>query len=449
MHYPIAVSRLLLCLMLLAGFLAPEDTSAQIQVRDQTRCIEKLNRNLRNVARKQSDEARNCVRDFSRDELEQPTFADCLLADPRERVAKAIQKTVAHEAKYCVATPPDFGIADPQTINEAGVVAGNAILFGLFGPDPDQVLAKKNVDLDTQRCQERVLKRTSKCIERKFGEFRDCKYDGLRDESIQSALDMENCFEAINEDTFVSLFCDRSPFHPDFLRREVTNCQKMDVDFDTAIPGCDGAADDHACLLRHVDCALCEALNAADGLAMNCDALDDGQQNGSCDFEAPGSRTCELVATPDLDPSLLTLETSGIDLLFSAASGAIDVTCGAIDSATHQATCSCDVAEHLVFEGFGYLCLNPHSGCDAGTLDCDTGALSCNLGITAQLEFDLPCGDEEPTEIFSTTGCLPLSTSGVSCEDFGLEVFSGLEWTGSLAGEPPLFETMHVDLECR
>jgi hypothetical protein len=54
---------------------------------------------------------------------------------------------------------------------------------------------------------------------------------------------------------------------------------------DAAFPGCAPSADASAlasCATSAARCRFCRAFNAFDGLAMDCDDLDDGAANASC-----------------------------------------------------------------------------------------------------------------------------------------------------------------------
>ena len=62
-------------------------------------------------------------------------------------------------------------------------------------------------------------------------------------------------------------------------------CLDEGVDLGAALPACADASDAesaHACIRGSVLCRACAALATADNLPVDCDAIDDGQQNGSC-----------------------------------------------------------------------------------------------------------------------------------------------------------------------
>ena len=57
------------------------------------------------------------------------------------------------------------------------------------------------------------------------------------------------------------------------------------VALDAAFPGCAPSASVDAlagCAVRAARCRFCRAFDAFDGIAMDCDALDDGAANASC-----------------------------------------------------------------------------------------------------------------------------------------------------------------------
>ncbi len=141
------------------------------------------------------------------------------------------------------------------------------------------------------KCQLAAAKETKKCQDEKLKQFIKCKKNGLKGKTdplsvpdpasspFDRAANLEGCMGfdpkgKIDKDCNVKLL--------DKLEKSCTG-----LDLATLFPGdCSGAADTTAlkdCLDRLVECAVCTALNQADGLNQDCDLFDDGTANDSCD----------------------------------------------------------------------------------------------------------------------------------------------------------------------
>jgi len=78
-------------------------------------------------------------------------------------------------------------------------------------------------------------------------------------------------------------------------------CVGKGVVLATAFPACDPSSSETmaACLEAALECAVCQALNNADRLNVDCDSFDDGLANGSCSFGEFLALSYNVAGLPD------------------------------------------------------------------------------------------------------------------------------------------------------
>jgi hypothetical protein len=259
----------------------------RIQDTDQQKCINALNKNLAKVAKAQGKDIQDCIKDYAKGKDLTPaaTIEECLTADRKGKVAKATGKTESDETKKCSGTPPDFGATDSTIVNATAIQKKLDLIHEVFGSDLDTVvLPEAELTKDESKCQQAITKAVQKCQDAKFKEFNKCKKSGLKDESMQGFVGLqENCLGT------------GAAGIPDAGGKIVKACETKilstinkkcgtPVDTSTAFSGCPpgDAAALAACLDQKVECQVCRALNQADVLSRDCDEFDDGVVNTSC-----------------------------------------------------------------------------------------------------------------------------------------------------------------------
>jgi len=258
----------------------PELDPVRCQTRHQQACINALNRDFAKVARAQDSAIAKCANNQAR---KGESASDCL-ALPNKRVERALSKTRADQDRRCTETPPDFGPMDADTLNEAALAAEHATLSELFGPDLDAALVARADDADAAKCQKAVVKAVHKCQSTQIKEFNRCKKNALRKGGATSADGLARCI-AFDPKSRIAKKCDPvlGPLAAKVLPRTCA-----EVDLSAAFPGC-GTADPAelaSCVDEVVACQVCIGLNEADDLDEDCDLLDDGVENSSCqEFE--------------------------------------------------------------------------------------------------------------------------------------------------------------------
>jgi pimeloyl-ACP methyl ester carboxylesterase len=262
--------------------------SAQIQGPDQQKCIDALNKNFAKVAKAQGKDIDKCIKDGSKDKLENPTIEDCLTADNKQKVSKAKGKTVDAFNSKCDETP-DFGPSDPNTVNQAAVDKKLDLIHQIFGSDLDDVIFDQGEDKDGAKCQIDVAKAAKKCQDAKLKAFNKCKKAGLKDESITGASGLEGCMD-FGGDSKIAKACDEK------LGDKISKKCPDSVDLALAFQGCDTDDPDvlRTCIDEFVECAVCSGLNEADDLERECDLFDDGFGNGSCGLPPILQKTVDI-----------------------------------------------------------------------------------------------------------------------------------------------------------
>ena len=262
------------------------ESGGGVQDKDQQKCIVGLNKNMAKVAKTQGKEICACIKDGSKGKLV-GSIEDCTTADAKGKVAKARAKTLSKAGSDCT-TPPDFGPSDPNAVNQAAITKELVLIHDLFGSDLD--LAIVDSGNDGAKCQQGAAKQVKKCQDAKLKAFNACKKDGLKGTTDPTKVpdpnstpfdgpsDLESCM-GFDPKGKIDKACNVKLL--DTLGKSCTS-----LDLAALFPGdCSTAANTTAlkdCLDRLVECAVCRALNQADGLNRDCDLFDDGLTNDSC-----------------------------------------------------------------------------------------------------------------------------------------------------------------------
>ncbi|TDJ03375.1 MAG: hypothetical protein E2O73_00190, partial [Deltaproteobacteria bacterium] len=268
------------CAIALAGLLlalvALPHGSAQAQLgQDDQNCINELNKNFAKVAKAQAKDICQCLKNGSKGKLSGETIEECTTSDSKGKVAKAKSKALAKAASKCTVRPP-FGPTAAEGANQVAMSKELDLIHEIFGSDLDTAIILQSNDKDSGKCQLDVAKATKKCQETKLKAFNQCKKNGLKDQSIQSFVDLQACMGQDPKGKIAKACVEK-------LSGRIAKCDSS-VDLSDAFPGCgtDDPGELGSCLDALVECAVCRALNQVDNLARDCDSFDDGVVNGSC-----------------------------------------------------------------------------------------------------------------------------------------------------------------------
>lgn len=264
------VAGLVLCL--------PAFASAQFATPADRQCIEAINLGVRKVAGASAKQLRVCA-GYSADGLLGPqSIADCATALVQGPVAKALLAS----GRKCGGVPPTFGPPSITAPPGLAVAAGAAILVELFGASPEAAFTDEAA---TRSCQGAILKEMQRCLDARLSGFNRCKKEGLKRGFVRTAEELETtCLGtgAEQPDPSGGGIAKRCVEHP--TSTVAAKCTARGVALDQAFPGC-GVANDAAlgaCFDERIRCRACLLLNAADGLARDCDVFDDGTADASC-----------------------------------------------------------------------------------------------------------------------------------------------------------------------
>jgi len=290
------VSRALACAVSLTLLGLAQATHAAIDG-DQQNCIVKLAKNSAKVAAAQGKDATNCVKSAGKETLPpMQTAEQCLTADAKAKVAKAVAKTAADFTKHCTTNPPTFGIpaGSAAAASAAAAAFSRALVHDLFGnllgvPAPLDTCAN---DPDACKCQQAVAKRADKLATTAVKLFVKCAQNSLKEgkepiiAGAMTAAELEACVDdagtlgSIAEDGKQKIAKGVAKLAGDIEKK----CSAVDsvIAFPGVCSGLEGAALAN-CIARRAQCRVCQTTNAANGLAVDCDLFDDGAANGSCD----------------------------------------------------------------------------------------------------------------------------------------------------------------------
>jgi cysteine-rich repeat protein len=362
------------CLLAAAALSVPASAHAQAQDKGQQKCISGMNKAAAKLARTQGKENAGCVKDAGKGKLAPGQNAQqCLTADNKGKVAKAVTKTDDAETKFCSAVTPDFGLTDAATVTQAVIGHGARLSNDVFGPlatgipqppnckdilDPgdkaDCLATLATVKLEA-KCQSGVVKAYEKLAATRWKEFLRCKKAGLKDGSIVDETGVEDC-----------LFGDsKGKIGKAVDKIEGTIVKKCaGLTFSEVIPGSckskSGSTAQADCIAALAECRVCRAVNAVDGVNTDCDLQDDGVANLSCptcgNGVIEGDEVCDDGNAVNGDGCSATCQCEGL--------------CGP----GLPAGCSCpqcpDEGELTLYAGVGKECTT-NADCEIGA--CDSG----------------------------------------------------------------------------
>ncbi len=338
--------------------------SAQVQSAAQQKCLNGMTAALTKVAKAQQGVITACLKAAATGKLPPGQTAEqCLAADGKGKVAKAIAKTVETQGKLC-ATLPSFGFAGAAAVNGAGVGDSVDLEQAVFGPDLGLAAILQASDKTGAGCQAQVVKSTNQLLTTALGLYRGCKQAGLKGGTITSSATLDACIDAIATDGAGKI----GKAIVKLGKLVATKCEG--VTLAAAFPGACGMAPDlAACLALRARCETCQMAATADALARSCDVFDDGLANNSCgiscvDTDADGYGA-GCAAGPDCDDALDTVHPGATEL------------CNGRDDDCNTVTDDNPV-------GVGVSCDEPiapppgaTSPCSAGVTACTNGALTC------------------------------------------------------------------------
>jgi len=253
------------------------DLTAALTAADRA-CILGMNDAFAKRAKARAGQLARCLKQSAAGKLPAGAEACAAAADPK--LDKAGAKTEQVEAAKCEVLPP-FGVSDAATVNAASAAAPLELLHDVLGDPLDAALLAKASDAAGARCQGALASQLARCQALRVKELLRCKKAGIKDGSVKSTATLAACLDADPKGKLAAQCGAAGVLATKLLPR---SCPAPAVDLAAAFPGC-GEADPAAfaaCAERAGRCRACTSLGAADALAADCDAFDDGAANGSC-----------------------------------------------------------------------------------------------------------------------------------------------------------------------
>ncbi len=272
----------------------------------QQKCINTNNLNLRKVAKRIAVEIDRCIKDYAKGKITGPGL--CFEADPKGKILSAKNKTKLDFLSKCGGgNLASFAVTDPNTVNNAAIEKERGVTAVLFGADPNSALFTEVADKNASKCQQKIAKTVKKCQDKQLNEFNKCKKKALK-AGADSGVELESCILDDPKGT-IAKACDLVALPKlDKVRKDLTNqCDAKGVALDIAFPACSDPSIEgtHACLITQLQCLTCTAINTADGLNRDCDIVDDGVDNESCESGLESSTASLIIDPNDLIGGLL------------------------------------------------------------------------------------------------------------------------------------------------
>jgi hypothetical protein len=257
---------------------------------DDAKCVNTANKNAAKVAKAQGKDIAKCLKDGGGGKLT-GTIEECITSDPKGKVKKATDKLAEKLGNDCAAGPPaipPIDTTDPNALSEILIDKELAVIHTIFGTDLDApgLIVKKVDNKNSWKCQSAIAKAAGKCQDAKLASYNSCKKAEL-ERGVASAQALQDACLGANG---------TSDSIPDTKGKIDKKCgdglggtvgkKCAGLDTDALFPPC--ASQDLAqCLDQKIECEVCKALDALDGLGRNCDEFDNGVADGSCDEGPP------------------------------------------------------------------------------------------------------------------------------------------------------------------
>jgi len=271
----------------LTPFVFAGPASAQLDKQEQ-KCANSINKGAAKVAKAQAGDNAACIKNGSKGKLTTSIEA-CLTGDVKGKVAKAISKIKTADCSG--GSAPSFlpGLeTSSAAIGDIMKAKDLNLIHDIFGTDLDVFVSK---DKAAGGCQAAIAKALGKCQDAKLSSFNACKKDKLK----AGDTDIESCLGTGTGSIPDGKGKIQKKCGGDFGIAKKCGGQNLDA----LLPGCGGGAG-AACIDQKIECRVCLALNALDGLNRSCDLFDDGVANGSCGVSVCGNGVIEV--GEDCDP---------------------------------------------------------------------------------------------------------------------------------------------------
>ncbi len=261
-----------------------EAARAELDNRER-RCISTFTKSLRKVSKTHGKLIKKCVSDFAKGRLVNQTPEECVIEDPRGRLASTILKETTKVSIRCVAGFPSFGARDPSVSFGHSVISQIDLVHRALGENLDLgLIAAPQADAN---CQAKVHTALLKCADTRLKEYARCQSKNTKSGAIVDAETMADVCLGTGLES-----------QPDPNNRIGLKCLAgvtstivrycLTTDLGQAFSPCEESDPIQLgeCLSEQTACEMCLVLNEVGGIVRDCDAFDDGDDtNGSCQAE--------------------------------------------------------------------------------------------------------------------------------------------------------------------
>jgi hypothetical protein len=253
---------------------------------NEAKCVTTVNKGAAKVAKAQSKDIAKCIRDGGGGKLT-GTIEQCITSNSRGKVGKAAAKLNEKVGVACPVPPtmPPIDTTDPNIISQIMIDKELALIHNIFGSDLDApgLIAAKADDKNGWKCQSAVAEAVGKCQDAKLATYNSCKKGQLH-ARVDSAQALQDACLGSNG---------TSESIPDTKGKIGKRCgdglgvalgkRCGTTDNQALFPSWDPNRSTLAEFIdQKIECEVCKALNALDGLSRYCEEFDDGIVNASC-----------------------------------------------------------------------------------------------------------------------------------------------------------------------
>ncbi len=239
-------------------------------------CVTKMAKQARVVAATQNKDVAKCLQLAAKGKV--LSAQNCIETDASGNVAVETGKTSTLAGALCE-SPPAYGFAGAGELNASVVAEERDMTTDIFGDDVDgPVAAAAGVTRGT-KCQTGLVRTWGKLGQTASKLYERCQKRGFKDSTnmIDSGDDLEACVNELASDPTGKL----SKLAAKVTKVVDSACAGQT--FSAIFPGdCveSGFAD---CVVERVRCRTCRRIALAGDFNADCDTIDDGSANESCD----------------------------------------------------------------------------------------------------------------------------------------------------------------------
>lgn len=259
---------------------------AQALSGDQQKCLNAMNKAGAVLSRTTGQNSMLCLKIAARDALD-GTAQECVsdAGGLKYKISNARFKVFVADVMSCDPPLPPFGYTGSTNVGDATRLGEVYLTADVFGPDLDAAVIGCASNKAGCACQQKVQKAVEKLAALEFATFVQCKNAALA-AGADAAEALEDCVD--DAGTAGSIAADSkgkiAKVSGAIASTVAKSCDTPGVTV-SAFPGaCAGLTGESlgTCLATRVRCRICQIIDAADGLSVDCDTFDNGVADLTC-----------------------------------------------------------------------------------------------------------------------------------------------------------------------